>query len=584
MTWIEPLQARLDGESLTLGCPTGFHRDRVRDHYLGAIETAAAEEAGSQIAVLLVVSPSIGEEPAEFRVQDVPSPEPPLGPRGHAGETHDDTAPHTEAHDPAPRRRALKVPPDRDRGAKRVRARGATGPSTGEPAARANGPSTSEPAARANGEASPAPAGEPERSPSKPVRPPVESSPGSVHGESAPAGQPRSGREARDATSSPASVGSSRRSAARAEATPPASPPRAGSGARRERRRPEQRSLPYRFDNFVVGDCNALAREACLAVAQGTQSGLNPLVLAAPPGLGKTHLARAMVAEARRQGETRAIYASAEAFTTEFTTSLRAKRVDQFKRRYRLGCKLLVLEDMQFLDARKKATQLEIFHTVSHLLDVGAQVVLTADRQPRDIQGLDERLCSTLTQGVVAELQAPDAQVRREILRAKAADGGVRLPEECRELIVESVRGNVRDLEGVLIQLVATASLLKRPIDAELTLAALQKLALAPAAPQRLSSGDVLEIVAAYFQKPPHELALRTKKHEVLVPRQLGMYLCRKYTDATLTEIGALFGRDHSAVANAIKVVERRILERAPLRYKFEALSRRLDAEAKARG
>ncbi|MEM7412233.1 MAG: DnaA/Hda family protein [Myxococcota bacterium] len=550
LTWIEPLLARFDDDCLTLGCPTGFHRDRVRDRFLEAIEAAAAEEAGRKIVVNLLVSTPVPEEPPEFRVQDVPVPPPALGPRSpRAGEMRDDTAVHDEAsHDEDPRtesldaptqRRTHKVPPERERQGARARMSGAPG-ELGD----ASGNHATSPSA---GEAAPAPAGGTKRSHTQPERPPAPSRP---------------------PTTAPARP----------------APSNAGRGPRETRRRAEQRVLPYRFDNFIVGGCNALAREACLAVAQGTQSGLNPLVLAAPSGLGKTHLARAMFAEARRQGETRAIYASAEAFTTEFTTSLRAKRVEQFKRRYRMGCKLLVLEDMQFLDARKKATQLEIFHTVSHLLDVGAQVVLTADRQPCDIEGLDPRLRSTLTQGVVAELHAPDAQVRRDILRAKAADGGVRLPEECRELIVESVRGNVRDLEGVLIQLVATASLLKRPIDTELTLVALRKLALAPDTPARLEPGDVIDAVAAYFQKRPDELAGRSGRHEFLIPRQLAMYLCRKYTDATLTEIAKIFGRDHSSASNAVRKVERQMLERAPMRYKVEALSRRLDALVKGRG
>jgi chromosomal replication initiator protein len=341
-----------------------------------------------------------------------------------------------------------------------------------------------------------------------------------------------------------------------------------------------QRELPYRFDNFIVGACNALAREASLAVARGTQTSLNPLVLASASGLGKTHLARAILSEAKRHGEKRAIYASAEAFTNDFTSSLRTRRVDEFKRRFRHGCRLLVLEDVQFLDARKKATQLELFHTLSHLLDVGARVVFTADRLPRHIEGLDPRLRSQLSSGLVAELEAPDAIVRREILRGKAADGGVRLPDDCCELLVESVRGSVRDLEGVLIQLVATASLLKRPIDTELTMVALRKLAPSSETVQRLDVRDVVETVASYFKKRPDELSLKSRRRDVLVPRQLAMYLCRRYTDAALGAIGDALGRDHSAVTNAVRVVERRILERAPLRYQVEALCARLDAMA----
>jgi chromosomal replication initiator protein len=440
--WIGPLVARNDerdgssGERLTLGCPTAFHRDRVRERFLPDIERCAALEAGVPVAVDLVVAPPL---------------------RGAAP---------TEA---PPRSTAVQV------------------------------------------------------APSAPPPPPSSSGNG--------------GAKAPDA----------------------------------------QRELPYRFDNFVVGTCNVLAREASLAVARSTQRALNPLVLAAREGLGKTHLARAIVNEARAHGEARVIYASAEAFTNDFTHSLLTRRADEFKRRFRHGCRLLVLEDVQFLDARKKATQLELFHTLSHLLDVGARVVLTADRLPRDIEGLDPRLRSKLSSGLVAELEAPDAIVRREILRQKAADGGVRLPDACRELIVESVRGSVRDLEGVLIQLVATASLLKRPIDPELTLIALRKLAPIQSARRALAIHDVVETLAAYFKRRPDELAARSRRRDVLLPRQLAMYLCHRYTSASLSEIGAALGRDHSAASNAVRKVERQILECAPLRYQVEALCARLD-------
>jgi chromosomal replication initiator protein len=442
--WIDPLIARSPlreagdpHDRLTLGCPTTFHRDRVRERFLSEIERCAAAEAGVPVAVDLVVAPA---------------------PRGDR---------------PDPAQDAPESPPQREN----------------LPARRAPAPRPDE----------------------------------------------------------------------RAAAPDP------------------QREFPYRFDNFVVGSCNALAREASIAVARSTQRALNPLVLAAAPGLGKTHLARAIVNEARQHGEQRAIYASAEAFTSDFTRSLQMRRIDDFKRRFRHGCRLLVLEDVQFLDARKKATQLELFHTICHLLDVGARVVLTADRLPRDIEGLDPRLGSKLSSGLVAELDSPDGVVRREILRQKAADGGVRLPDACRELIVESVRGSVRDLEGVLIQLVAMASLLKRPIDPELTMVALRKLAPIPGVRHPLAIRDVVETVATYFKKRPDEIAARSRRRDVLWPRQLAMYLGHRYTGASLSVIGAALGRNHSAAANAVRKVERRILESAPLRYQVEALCARLD-------
>jgi chromosomal replication initiator protein len=356
---------------------------------------------------------------------------------------------------------------------------------------------------------------------------------------------------------------------------PQARASRNSAARRRDEADTSRASLDYTFDSFVVGPCNALAREATFAVAHARQSGLNPLYLASGPGLGKTHLARAMVATARSEGAHESIYESAEGFTNRFMQSIRGKKMDAFKQRYGQRCDLLVLEDVQFLRS-KHATQLELFHTLTHLVDAGVRVVLTGDRLPRDIADLDLRLRSQITAGLVAEIEAPDAAVRRKILRAKAARGGVRIPDECLDLLVENVRGSVRDLEGALIQLVATASLLKQPIDTALTRTALHKLTPLPER-CRLSPQAVLEVVACFFGVTRDAMASKSRRRDVLVPRQLAMYFCRRYTDESLATIGQLFNRDHPAVSNAVKTVERRILERAPLRYQVEELADRIE-------
>jgi chromosomal replication initiator protein len=360
---------------------------------------------------------------------------------------------------------------------------------------------------------------------------------------------------------------------------PPATPtPAAELDRRLPARAPLQRSLSHTFDTFVVGSCNALAREAALALARGRQLGVSPLFLCSESGLGKTHLAHAVAAEARREGTERVVYASSESFVSDFLSSMRAQRTAGFKRRFRQECDLLVIEDVQFFGG-KKTTQLELFHTMEHLLSAGARILLTADRLPRDIHELDGRLRSQMTGGLVAEIEAPDAQVRRQILRAKAAAGGVHIPEPCLDRLVDGARGSVRDLEGVLIQLVASAALLKRPIDLELTEAALRKLV-----PNALSGGRpmqpaaVIQVVASYFKTTAQALASRSRRRDLVAPRQLAMYLARRYTTAPLQEIGAALGRDHPAVSHALTTIGRQILERAPLRYQVEALSARLDA------
>ena len=330
------------------------------------------------------------------------------------------------------------------------------------------------------------------------------------------------------------------------------------------------------FDSFVVGSCNALAREVAWALAHGQQRGLSQVYLRADSGMGKTHLAKAVVGQANAIAETPATYISAEGFTNQFLSSLRNKRTHEFMRRYRGGKRLLVIEDVQFLEG-KAATQLEFFHTVQHVLDAGGKLMLTGDRMPQEMHQLSERIRSQLGSGFVAELEAPDAKVRRAILRNKAAHGGVALPSECLDALVESIRGSVRDLEGALIQLVTSAALMKSRIDLSLTQKVIRQRAGTEKKVRLLLPGDVVSAVARFFGVRPDRIAGRSRKREVLLPRQIAMYLCSRYTDAGIGEIGQALGRDQPAVRNAISKIERSILEKPPLRYQIEALGEKLD-------
>lgn len=477
-TWLRPLavecaQSAGTGTSVRLRCPTPFHFERVRDHFLGRIEKAFAEETGGEVRVQL--------DPGEHR----------------GGEKRS-----------APGR---ATPP----------------PSLGTAAA--------------------PPAGRPEA------------------GGATPGPRP----------AAPVSPQSRLRSVPARAATPPAARSAPREAAPRARR--SGVAQQQGFENFVVGPCNALAREAALALAGDRHPGLSQLYLCASTGLGKTHLARAVSREAAYAGQARVLYASAESFTNDFMAAMRSREIDRFKRRYRRECDLFVLEDVGFLEG-KSQTQLELFHTVQHLLDTGARVLLTGSRLPRQQKGLDERLREQLGGGFVAEMEPPDARVRREILRSKAAAGGVHLPPDCLDHLVEEVAGSVRDVEGVLIQLVTTASLLKRPIDLQLTREALAKKRGEGASEvPRPDCDTVIRVVAGFFRTSPEALCSRSRRRDVLVPRQLAMYLCRQYTDASLSEIGKALGRDHPAVKNAVARVQRGMLERAPLRYQVEALSERLE-------
>ena len=339
---------------------------------------------------------------------------------------------------------------------------------------------------------------------------------------------------------------------------------------------PKQTAFPYSFDAFVIGPSNALAREAAYALANQQSVQVSPLFLVAESGMGKTHLARAAATQARRGGA-RVVYTGAERFTTELLGAIHSNRTRTFRERFRENCDLLVIDDVDFLQG-KSATQLELFHTLEHLCDAGQRVLLTGSQLPREMPKLDSRLCSRLGSGLVAPIEAPDSMMRRSILRNKAAAGGVHLPENCLDLMVDHLRGSVRDLEAVLVQLVSSAALLKRQIDEELTQTAMRKLIPELEANQVvLHPVDIVRIVAAFFGGSIEDLASRSRKRDVLRKRQIAMYLCRRYTTASAKEIGRLLGRDHSAVLNAESIIERLILERAPLRYQIEALAARID-------
>ena len=448
-TWLQPLEPRSEDKGLLLVCPSTFHRERIRRHFLPRIDACLQAETGGPVEIALAVDTCRNSAPSK--------------------------------------------------------------PSVKAPAASSTSSAAVPGAAR-------------EKAPAPPISRP----------------RPSRGRRAVEPSASVAN--------------------------------PAQ----YTFDSFVVGPCNALAREAAFAMASDQQRTLNQLYLRADPGMGKTHLARAVASEAARLGNRAVKYVSSESFTNQFLSALRSNRTSDFKRRYRGRHELFVMEDVQFLES-KSATQLEFFHTVQHVLDAGGKVMLTGDRLPQDMPELGARIRSQLTAGFLAELEPPDHQVRRAILRSKAAHGGIRLPADCLDLLVENIRGSVRDLEGVLIQLVTTASLLKSPIDRALTESAITKKAGAPTRRRRLRVGDVIAVVAGFFQSSPDTLASRSRRKQVLLPRQLAMYLCRRYTDASVGEIGQALARDQPAVRNALRKIERGILERPPLRYQVEALGERLD-------
>jgi chromosomal replication initiator protein len=330
------------------------------------------------------------------------------------------------------------------------------------------------------------------------------------------------------------------------------------------------RSVPDEttFDTFVAGPSNALALEAARAVARGQAGPCSPLALAGPSGVGKTHLCRAI--QATVDGPM--LYRSADEFTSEVTRAMRTGQMEEIRHRYRRSLNVLILEDVQFL-AGRKATQIEFFHTLDHLLSERKRVVISADRLPHEIEGLHEGLRSRMACGLVAYIGPPELNTRRAILREKAASGGVRLDAECLEILATRPVDSVRDLLAGLNQVVARASLLRARPSPELVNAALEAVDVPG---RRHAPEEVAAMVARAYSVTPADLPSRSRKRRIVRPRQLAMYLCRQYTDASLLEIGQLFHRDSSSVRYAIEAVERRVLEQPQMRYELESLGARL--------
>jgi len=326
------------------------------------------------------------------------------------------------------------------------------------------------------------------------------------------------------------------------------------------------------FDSFVVGASNRFTHAAAMAVSERPGEVYNPLFVYGDSGLGKTHILHAVGHEVRRhRPDARVYYVSAERFTNEMIWAIQHGQTLAFRNKYR-GVDVLLVDDVQFL-AGKLSTQEEFFHTFNALRDAHKQIVVTADKPPKDIAGLEERLISRFNQGLVADTQQPDLETRIAILRSRCEQesGGLSLADDVVLLIADRVRGNVRDLEGCLVRLMAVSSLTHRDITPELAnevLAQYVKPELETHTPER-----ILAAVSERFGVRPETLAGKRRTQTIALPRQVAMYLMRHLTELSLVEIGRVFGgRDHSTVIHACRQVAERIQSDETFRAKVNLL------------
>lgn len=337
----------------------------------------------------------------------------------------------------------------------------------------------------------------------------------------------------------------------------------------------------YTFERFVVGSNNELAAAASRAVADKPGKMYNPLFLYGGVGLGKTHLMHAIGHHLIATDPSRAVsYVSSERFTNELVTSIRQGTTVAFRARYR-RMDLLLVDDVQFLEGKER-TQEEFFHTFNALYDSQRQIVLTSDRPPSEMARLEERLVSRFQCGLVVDLRPPDYETRVAILRKKADDDGLAIDGEIIELIARSCTASVRELEGAVIKLLAYSSLTNQEITLALAHKALRDVLRRHSEDGPVRSPErVRELVARRWRVRPDALASQRRTKDVMVPRQVAMYLIKETLGMSLSRIGQLFGgRDHSTVIHSIRKVEDSMRRDAAFRSLVEAAREELETDS----
>ena len=308
------------------------------------------------------------------------------------------------------------------------------------------------------------------------------------------------------------------------------------------------------FENFVEGECNRLARSAGYAVAQNpAKTAFNPLFIYGAPGLGKTHLAQAIGIETKKRfPEKTVLYVNSDKFQTQYTEAIRTKNRNDFIHFYQM-IDVLIIDDVHWL-AGKPGTQDILFHIFNHLHQSGKQIILTSDKAPVDLQGLEERLISRFKWGLSADLQAPDYETRISILKKKIYNDGIELSEEVIEYIASHITTNIREMEGALISLLAQSTLNKKEITLELTKQIIDKLV--KNAKREISIDYIQKVVCDYFDMPIEVLKSKTRKREIVQARQIVMYFAKQMTKSSLSTIGSQIGnKNHATVLHACKTV-----------------------------
>ena len=326
----------------------------------------------------------------------------------------------------------------------------------------------------------------------------------------------------------------------------------------------------FTFENFVVGSSNRFAHAACLAVAESPAKAYNPLFIYGRVGLGKTHLLQAITNKIHAHNpKIKHCYLSSERFTNELIDAIRNRSTNQFRQKYR-NIDVLLIDDIHFI-AGKESTQEEFFHTFNTLHDNRKQIIISSDRPPKDISNLEERLSSRFAWGLITDIQPPDFETRVAILRKKIEREPVQVPDDVLDFIAQEIKTNIRELEGALIRVVAYSLLEEKPISLNMAKVILKDMVQEKT--KNIGINLIQNKVAQFYNISISEFSAKRRNKNIVLPRQIAMYISRQVTKLSLPEIGLAFGgKDHTTVLYSCKKIEMDVKKDSDLRDAIEKL------------
>jgi len=329
----------------------------------------------------------------------------------------------------------------------------------------------------------------------------------------------------------------------------------------------------YTFEEFMVGESNLLAHSACQAIANGETSFGSTVYINAGTGLGKSHLTHAVAHSiVNTFPGTRLHYLTAQQFSSEMVSGIKSNSMDEFKTKYHNNCDVLLVEDVQNLTGKVK-TQEELNELLDVLMKSGKRIILTGSTVPRELKNIDEGFRSRMSAGLITTINPPDLQTSRLIIRRKAANNNLSLEEELIEYLAQYIKGDIRKIESAIVGLKAKSSLLKRSPDIAMAKEVISEII---GNSQELSAEFIRDFIARQYKISISDMQSKSRKKTITFPRQVSMYLARKYTEQGLMEIGKVFNRDHSTVLHSVRVISEAISRNGSIRGQVELLAKKL--------